>query len=299
MWVFFALLFPLLFAIICILDAFFVERVFVRPWIGTITSALASIFGLLLIPFAFPPTLTQPPTNWKFIGIALLAGLLTQVSQGFYFQALADCEAGIVSAYLNLIPVFLPIISYVAFGQAFTVWTYLGITINILASVALCLIDANLEARWHSFGLMVTSSLVYALAVLLENYLFDFVPVLEGFLWVTLGIVLSGSLPLLLPSVRQIFRSNWPTLRPAVAGLIAIEIVNLAAIYVRHRAVSLGDPSLIEAIATIQPGYTFLLSFALCFLAPHFGDEQAKQHLWFKLGLVVLMVLGVRLVAGG
>ena len=42
MWLVFALLSPLFWAIVTVLDRHCVERIFDRPWMGVITSALAS-----------------------------------------------------------------------------------------------------------------------------------------------------------------------------------------------------------------------------------------------------------------
>jgi drug/metabolite transporter (DMT)-like permease len=296
MWLFFALLFPFFFAVVCVLDSYCVERVFDRPWMGVITSSLASVVAFLALPFALPFAIWNEP-RWEIIALALLAGTLAQVAQGLYFQSLSYSEAGIVTAYLNLVPVILPVVSYSLFGQAFGPWTYVGIALNITASVLMCLLDSNFQARWKSFFLMLAGCFLYAAGVLVEKYIFDRIPVLEGFLLITAGIVISGSLSLALPRVRLVFRKNMAALRPAFVILIGIEVVNLLAIYFRHRALSLGDPSLIEAVATIQPGYTFGLSFLLYVIAPRFGDAQAKENLWLKLLLVGAMVSGVRLVS--
>lgn len=296
MWLFFALLFPFFFAVVCVLDSYCVEKVFDRAWMGVITSSLASVAAFIFLPLALPFSIWGKPTG-EIIALAFLAGTLTQVAQALYFQSLAYSEAGIVAAYLNLVPVILPVASYALSSQAFGTWTYFGIALNIVASVWMCLLDSNFQARWKSFFMMLAGCFLYAAGVLVEKYIFDHVPVLEGFLLITAGIVISGSLPLALAQVRRAFKKNMTALRPAIFILVGIEIVNLLAIYFRHRALSLGDPSLIEAVATIQPGYTFGLSFLLYTVAPRFGDPQAKEKLWLKLLLVGAMVVGVRLVS--
>lgn len=294
MWLFFALLCPFFYALVCVLDSYCVERVFNRPWMGVITSSLASMIVLPLVPLAIP--IWQPP-GWQIVALAFLAGLLIQLMQALYFQSLAYSEAGIVAAYLNFVPALLPVVSFWLFGQAFGLWIYIGIGLNIAASVLICLIDSNFKARWKSFLLMLTGCIFYSAALLIEKYIFDRIPVLEGFLLITAGIVVSGLMLLLLSPVRCAFTDNLPKLKPALFTVIGIEVLNLMAIYTRHRAVSIGSPPLTEAIATIQTAYTFLLSFLLCYLAPRFGDPQARQRLWTKLLLVGAMVTGVMLVS--
>ncbi|MGH9753419.1 MAG: EamA family transporter [Blastocatellia bacterium] len=294
MWLFFALLCPFFYAVVCVLDSYCVGKVFDRPWIGVITSSLASIPAFLLLPLAIP-IWVRP--GWSIVALAFLAGALIQAMQALYFQSLAYSEAGVVAAYLNFTPVLVIVASHWFFGQAFGVWAYVGVVVNIAASALMCLMDGNFQTRWRAFFLMLAGCSFYSAGLLIEKHIFDRVPVLEGFLLITVGIVGSGLAPLFLARARRAFYNNLAALKPVIPAVAGIEAINLLAIYSRHRAVSLSHPSLIEAIATTQTAYTFLLSLALCSLAPRLGDPQAGRQLWAKLLLVGAMVLGVRLVS--
>jgi hypothetical protein len=120
----------------------------------------------------------------------------------------------------------------------------------------------------------------------------------QGFLLITTGIVISGLSPLLVARARRALGANLSALKPAIPMVAGVEVINLLAIYSRHRAVSHSHPSLIESIATTQTAYTFLLSLALWSMVPRLGDPQAGRRLWAKLSLVGAMVFGVRLVSG-
>lgn len=294
MWLFFALLCPFFYAIVCVLDSYCVGKVFDRPWIGVITSSLASGLAFLLLPLAIP-IWVRP--GWSIVALALLAGALIQAMQALYFQSLAYSEAGVVAAYLNFAPIIVAAASYWFFGQAFGVWTYVGVVVNVAASALMCLMDGNFRTRWRAFFLMLAGCSFYSAGLLIEKHIFDHVPVLEGFLLITAGIVISGLSPLLLAQARRALRNNLAALKPAIPTIAGVEVINLLAIYSRHRAVSLSHPSLIEAIATTQTAYAFLLSLALWSLAPRLGDPQAGRRLWAKLLLVGVMILGLRLVS--
>jgi drug/metabolite transporter (DMT)-like permease len=172
MWLLFALMSPFFWAIVHVLDAHCVERVFDRPWMGVITSALTSLVVVLIIPFAIPFVSWQVP-RWEIVLLALLAGAVIQLSQAFYFQALDYSEAGIVAAYWNMTPALLPIASFVVLNKVLGGWRYLGIAILILASVSFCLLDTNFKARWRSFLLMVLASGLQVGALLLEKHVFE------------------------------------------------------------------------------------------------------------------------------
>jgi drug/metabolite transporter (DMT)-like permease len=296
MWLVFALTSPLCWAVVHVLDAHCVERVFDRPWMGVITSALASVVAFLLIPFVAPFVPWQVP-SWEIALLALLAGGLIQFSQGFYFQALAYSEAGIVAAYWNMIPTFLPVASFAILGSVLAQWHYVGIGLLVVASVAFCLLDSNFEARWRSLFLMVIASCLQVAALLIEKHVFEHSPFFVGFLIITAGIVLSGSLPLVLPSVRTAFKNNMATLRPAFAMIVAIEVINLAALFLSQRAISLGVPSLVAAVESTIPAYTFLFSFVFVLITKRFGDPKALRRLPAKFLLGAVMAIGVWLLS--
>lgn len=84
MWLLFALLFPLCFAVVSVLDSYCVEKIFDRPWMGVITGSLASSVAFILIPVSQISASWAAP-GWDLVLLALLAGALTQLMQGFYF----------------------------------------------------------------------------------------------------------------------------------------------------------------------------------------------------------------------
>src|SRR3989338_5945652 len=256
-WLFFALLSPLFWASTCVMDSVCVKEVFRKPWIGIVTSALASLVVFLAVPFIAPFVEWSVP-SWQIVGLALLAGALIQISQVFYFQALSYSEAGIVAAYWNLTPALLPITSFFILDQVLEVPQYIGIGVLIFASVCFCFLDANFAFRWRSFFLMLGASILQVAALLFEDRVYEQAPYFLGFLLITTGLILMGISPLLLPSALKVFRSNLPALRPIASIIVGIEVMNLLALASSQRAIDLGVPSLVAAVETMIPAYTFL-----------------------------------------
>ena len=54
MWLFYALLGPPFWALVHILDSHCVGEVFDRPWVGIVTSSLATAVIVLFLPFILP-----------------------------------------------------------------------------------------------------------------------------------------------------------------------------------------------------------------------------------------------------
>jgi uncharacterized membrane protein len=262
---------------------------------GVITSSIASTIVIAIVPFVFPfVDWTWPET--KTILLALLAGILIQSSQIFYFQALNNSEAGVVAAYWNLTPAMVPVASFIFFGKLLLTQQYLGISVLVITSVCFCLVGTNIQTNWQAFWLMLIASCFQVNALLLEDQVFKHCTFFIGFLLITVGIIVSGILPLLLAKVRQTFRKNMALLQPAIPMLFGIEIANLIALFMSQRAIDLGVPSLVAAVEATVPAYTFALSILLLTIFSPFGDQDAWNHFPFKLFLSVVMAFGVRMV---
>lgn len=297
-WLVFALCSPLFWALVHVADAHCVERVFERPWMGVITSSLASVVVVLIVPFAYPFVQWDLP-HWKVAVFFLVAGALIQASQAFYFQALDYSEAGIVAAYWNMTPALLPIAAFMIVGSVLRAQHYLGVVILIAASVCFSLLDSARTTRWRALFLMIAASLLQVAALLLMKTAYENSAFFIGFLFTTLGVIAAGSLPLMLSSTRNAFRRNMRQLRPAVPVIIGIEVANLIALFMSQRALYLGIPSLVVAVETTIPAYTFAISIVLLAITRNFGDKRAAHKLPLKFVLVGIMVVGVWLVSDG
>lgn len=296
MWLVFALLAPLSFAIVHILDAHCVDNIFEKPWFGVITSSFASVIVLIMSLLMFPEVSLEKISMNDAL-LAFGSGFLIQISQIFYFQSLSYSEPGIISAYWNMIPSLLPVVSFFAFNTVLRLNEYLGIALLVIASVLMCLVDSNLQTRWKAFVLMLFASILQTILYLIQDELFTHNPFFEIYFYVILGIILCGLLPLLFKKTRISIRRNEQKLKSAFWLIMIIEFFYLLALGLAQKSVDLGNPSLVAAIETMLPAFTFLLSLVLLFVYPKFGDEKVFNKLWLKLILVLVMITGVILLS--
>lgn len=296
MWLLLALASAFLWALVHVLDEHCVHRIFEKPWMGVTTSAVASVLILFTVPFIAPfYPITFPATH--VVIPAFIAGFLIQISQGFYFHSLHKTEAGIVAAYWNFTPAMLPIISYLLLGTILTNKQYIGIIILICSSVLFCLLDTNLHARWSSFFFMMFASIFQSIALLLESYAFsESNEYYSVFLITTIGIITCGCIPLCIKEVRKLFVKNIYRLHSATKLLVIIEIINIAAIATSQKSIQIGIPSLVAAVESIIPAWTFLLSLFLLWVIPGWKDPHAKNGLTLKLPLILITSFGVWMV---
>jgi uncharacterized membrane protein len=124
MWIQYALFSSFLWAVVHILDEHCVDNIFSKPWLGVITSSGISAGIFLLVPFLNQPIIIP---RWDVLLVCVFTGAIIQLSQVYYFRALDCSDSGTVSAYWNLTPTFLPVISYWLFGYIITGNNYIGI----------------------------------------------------------------------------------------------------------------------------------------------------------------------------
>jgi uncharacterized membrane protein len=299
MWIQYALFSSLLWAIVHVLDEHCVDKIFSKPWLGVITSSGISAGIFLLVPILKIPIVIP---QWDLLGICLVTGAIIQLSQFFYFRALDFSDSGTVAAYWNLTPIFLLVISYWLFGYFITANNYLGIALLLIASVGLCAID-KFSNRWDTLYLMSIAAGLQTIVVTIEKYIFDRTDFFGAFLSITAGIILSGLGCLVLKKVRLTLAEDLPKIQQALPIFIAIELINLAALYSGQLAVKLGVPVLVSAIEASTPAYAFGLSLLIAIWQRRSSARQplrelraTKRTLSIKWGLVGLMIMGVWLI---
>ncbi|AFY96120.1 EamA family transporter [Chamaesiphon minutus] len=296
MWIQYALFSSFLWAIVHVLDEHCVDNIFSKPWLGVVTSSGISAGIFLLLPLLNIPIVIP---HWDLLALCLTTGAIIQLSQYFYFRALDGSDSGTVSAYWNLTPIFLVIISYWLFGYFITGNNYIGIALLIIASIGLCSID-NFSGRWHTLYLMSVASGLLTIVMTIEKYIFDRTDFFGAFLSITAGMIISGLACLAIPAVRSTLVRDFSKIEQALPIFFAIELLNLAALYTGQLAVKLGVPVLVSAIEASTPAYAFGLSLLIAIFRRRLDSPTERLHqretnrkLPLKWGFVSLMIMGV------
>jgi uncharacterized membrane protein len=294
MWIQYALFSSFLWAVVHILDEHCVDNIFSKPWLGVITSSGISAGIFLLVPFLNQPIILP---SWDVFIICLFTGAVIQLSQVYYFRALDCSDSGTVSAYWNLTPTFLPVISYWLFGYIITGNNYIGIGLLLVASIGLCVID-RFESKWDTLYLMSIAASLQTGVVLLEKYIFDRSQFFGAFLTISMAIVMTGLFSLGMREVRVSLVKDLPKIKKALPVFIVIELINWVALYTGQTAVKMGVPSLVSAIEASIPAFAFGISLTLMGMH-HKIDAEVKRKLPIKWAMVGLMMIGVWLIGAG
>lgn len=84
---------------------------------------------------------------------------------------------------------------------------------------------------------------------------------------------------------------DLPKIKQVIPIFIAIELLNLVALYTGQLAVKLGVPVLVSAIEASTPAYAFGLSLLIAIWQRRI-DRESRHKLLLKWGFVGLMIMG-------
>lgn len=295
MWIFFALAAPFFWALVHVLDEYCVDHVLEEPWMGVVTSSLASVIVYFMIPFVLPGIDWQS-VQYHWLALAFFVGILIQLSQFFYFTALSYSEAGIVAAYWNFVPAFLPIVGYLVFKDILTTKEYIGILVLITASTSMCLLDFHHKTRSKTLVLMLAGSFFQVVAYTLMTPIYQHVDFYLAYLVIISGLIFCGALPLLVSRIRKSIFLTFKSKGKTTIFFLIIELANLAALGCAQMAIKLGDASLVAAVETTIPAFVFMLSI-LWIRRMKVSSEALFNNFALKMAIVGVMVLGVWLVS--
>lgn len=260
---------------------------------------LLSFTSLMFAPFG----LYWP--GWKIVGISVFTGVIFFGYLAFLFSSLNGSTATRV---------------FVLIGAVGTITTFLfsklfledELTLLKLAAVGLLLLGGFFisfkvkeKAFFTDYKKVIIAGILFGVSLGMLKYSFglfegtDFVSFVNGYIYTRMGSVLMVILLMCLPSYRnhilEIFKSKEKK-EHASNFLLVISVKTLSGIatFMMNYGLSIGDPTIVSALASVQYLGVFVLSL---FLSKRFGnifqEDFSRKDMIFKTIGVVLVVLGV------
>jgi drug/metabolite transporter (DMT)-like permease len=296
MWLLFALLVPLFFALVFILDSFCVKDIFKKPWIGMITSAIASMIVFIPLPFVVVQ-LDLNLLSLQITTMALLAGIIIQFNQFLYYEALNKSDPSVIAAYWNMVPAFLPVASHFVLKEILSTSQYSGILLLILASIFMCMLDIKSKSKPIAFFLILAASCLQVIAILMLDTVYERVNFYTGFLLFSTGLISAGFMPLLFKEKRNIFKEHLCILRRWVALFFVIETLNLLGYASLQMALRLGKASLVGSLESTTPAFVLVIAAIIYFAKGEKYKLANFEYITKKIILIMLMIAGVALIS--
>lgn len=294
-WFYLALLAPILYAIVNIVDDNMLHFLYKSPYLATAT---VSLFGAL--PIFSRLFLSSPSIPLKIELFAIVSGLLTSVFFFFYFKGLESDSPSIVIALLTLAPAILPFFAHFILKEVLSSNQILGFVLILVASGGLVItsikkmtFSAALIPALVCIALIDTASIV-------TKYVYQKGPFYPGFIFFSVGLGIGG----IYFSLIILFMKKWrihslKTLRSKLRLLpllLFVYSLGLLADFVLNLASSRGPISLVRVMEAIQP--ILVLSFAILFypLFPKYFREAKEGKLIRKISFMLVSIVGLFLI---
>jgi drug/metabolite transporter (DMT)-like permease len=237
-----------------------------------------SLVGTIVsFPFMLAaPVIPRTVVPWL---LAILLGLCIVGNNLLLFKAANHIEASLIGTLFKLRFVWMFALSIALLGTAFE-WTKLGGVILTIAAGLVILHRFKQRASSKGMYLVLIATVFNALVIIISKYLLDYfnAPSLTFFATFVPALVITF---IVMPNASQRIRSMFAADWKMVFGICAVGALgNL----VLNNALSLHDPTSVMII-----GEAFLI---LTLAGEHLLLKE-KEHLWTKLGSIMLAIGGV------
>lgn len=300
-WFLIALLPPIFWSITNHIDKYLLSKYFKGGAIGSVIIFSAAI-SLLLLPIIviIHPAVLQT-FNLSYLLIAL-NGTFYLLATLPYFYALEKDDASLTVPLFQMIPVFSFVLGYIFLKETLNTTQIIGGLVILVSSIFISLNISDIKKmrmKWDVFGLMVLSSLLYAL-----NFLFFKRFAIETNFWITsfweyIGFAFFGIF--LLAFVKNYRRGFFNVLRTNKLQVLGInglnEIINIIAKISFNVASILTPVTLVWIINGLQPLFVFVFGILLTVLLPKISKEDiSKKTLIQRIIAIAVITIGAYLV---
>ncbi len=255
---------------------------------------LSSIALLLFIPFGF----SIPSLN--IILISIFAGILFVFALLSLYSAFQKFEASrIIPSVGAIMPLFTLAITYLFFREeiSFGFWEVISFIFLILGSILISF-DKKTSITLNSLKISIIIAFLFSLYFILSKIVYIDQGFVSGFVWMRIGVFLTGISFLLFPDVRQeIFKKRKSFKLKTMKLFLLNQSMGASATLLQSWAIALapfGCLAFINALAGTK--YIFLLCLAVLFAwkIPYFVREKmTKKILFQKIMAVALISLGL------
>lgn len=299
MWLAFAFLGPLSWAVSTHIDKYLIDRYF--PESDTaVLMVFTALMGVVALPviWAFQPGIFAPSP--RAIAVMTVSGVMYIGSMLFYLRAIQSEEASVVAPLFQATTIFTFVLG----------WAMLGETLTWRAGAGAVLIVMGVLSLGSGFRMrrlkprVVIGMLVCTFILALANVLFKFYAVQDDFwtttFWTFVGEAIFGAGILAMPRYRRQFFDLVRRYPGPLLGLnSANELVNLGGGLAVRYASMLAPVALVAAVSSTTTLFVFALGTALSAFAPGLSREDLSSRELTRKGVAAVVVTAGVLLAGG
>jgi len=300
MWLLFAFLGPVAWAVSTHVDKYLVDRYF-RDADTAVLMLFTALVGVVMLPFIwwFEPGVFAP--SLKAIAVMIASGVMYIASMLFYLRAIQSEEASVVAPMFQLTTIFSFVLAWAMLGETLSLKAGAG-AVLILGGVLFVSLDSDFRIKSMKAPVelgMVACTFILALA----NVIFKFYAVENDFwtttFWTFVGEALFGLVLLMRGRYR---RQCAGLLRTHVGALMGVnganELINLGGGLGVRYATMLAPVALVSAVASTTTLFVFAFGTLLSWLAPRLSREDISRASLTRKAIAAAVVTAGVVLAG-
>jgi drug/metabolite transporter (DMT)-like permease len=301
LWIFLALLAPLIWAMSNQIDVYLIEK------LGeTDSSQNFSVGGLIIIsclvaitvlPIAaiIDPTVFAIPFIEKIL--LLVVGIIEGLAILLYLYALQEDDAASITAWFNSVPLINLILGFLILGEVISPSQYIGFAITLVGLIVLSVKrdEFGIIFKKRIAGLMLLASLCFSAMTVL----FKFVASLDSFLaasfWQYGGLLLLGIF--FFVAIPQYRKSFLLVFKKRGASFYAMNLVNetlfIGGSLVANYAALLAPIALVSLFGSFQPLFVLLIGVAITYITKRKRIVISREERYLQIAGIFLTIVGL------
>ncbi len=294
-WFLLALLAPLFFAVVNLIDDNLIHHVYRGPYFAVIISGLFGAIPLISLLFK-----ELEPLSASLAVAGMTAGFLTAVYYYFYFKALEVEYPSVVIAMFSLTPATVPILAYFFLDERLSYMQLLGFMIVLLASLGLALTEVKKMKFTKALVPVLIAASIFDVVAILSKYTYDHTTFYNGYMLFSLGMGLGALFFMFILrylKTENVLKDLKRNSFKIITLMVIAEAIAIAAEFTQNLAISRGPVSLVKVIEGIQPIYVLLIALIFYPVVPKYFREAKEGNLVKKFSLMAMIVFGLYLIS--
>lgn len=294
MWLLFALLSTLMWALVNVLDSLIVRNYEKNPFVLMWCQSFFTMVFLVLFPMVVPVGVS----SW--IESLMLFGAIGFLGDIWFFRVLRSVDVSVTNAAWAILSVFLSIAGFFVFQESLTASQFAGSTLVIGGVLFLSFFHHSTDVK-RTLWFLVSLALLFTPFYIMKKAAIDAdLSVVHVFYWMMLGRELCAfNVPWFMPSVRRsalkILRSGWSFSLFNGAVVLCFLLAELFATY----TYKIGTISLVAIVWNVQPFIVIGLAWLFVQLLPSRAPREllTKQSVRVKFFSFLIVFGGLALLA--
>ena len=286
LWLFFALLAPLLWAVTNLIDDDLILHRLKKPLVIVgITGLFAGIPALCIIlsgHFTFP--------SWTIFAFGILTGVVSLIAYYPYYRALETTNPESAILFWNLAPVIVTLFAFVFLNERLSLIKYVAIGLIIVSTIVAESSHVEFKPHGNAKALrwMILASVFTATQDILEKKLYNATGPANGIALICIGSFITG-LIFLFPAKRR--REFIHAFQKNGALLSLNHSLDIGAVICSNIAIAFGTVSIVAALQGIQALFVIGLAWVATRLFTKKQFRLAKAPPFSRMILAVLLAI--------